>query len=149
MKDVLKTLGMHIRHFRTAAELSQCELARRAQLTKSYLSDVERGKANISAANLDKIAVMLQVPLHALLEGETVPEKQAMLALMGKMPDDALAALYRLSLMIPAKKAKVSAPVRRLRSSPGAGAGSGERATADSPAAGGRPRQRGRRSGGA
>lgn len=103
MQNVLVILGAHIRHFRTAAKLSQGELARRTCLGKGYLSDVERGKVNVSTVNLNKIAETLRVPLYVLLEEDTMTEKDVLLKLMRKMPDDALEAVYRICLMIPVK----------------------------------------------
>lgn len=104
MQNLLETLGARIRHFRTVAKLSQEQLARRACLAKGYLSDVERGKVNISTVNLDKIAVTLHVPLHVLLENDVImTEKETLLNIMRKLPDDTLAALYRICLMMPVK----------------------------------------------
>ena len=44
MENLAEKLGWRMRRFRLAANLSQGELARAACLTKSYLSEVERGK---------------------------------------------------------------------------------------------------------
>ena len=70
---------------------------RAACLTKSYLSEVERGKVNISVANLDKIAEALGVPLFVLLDCGDLPGRNEVLRDLAELPDDALAALHRLS----------------------------------------------------
>lgn len=104
MEALLEKLGARIRYFRMIARLSQGELARRAQLTNGYLSDVERGKVNISITNLNQVAMALGVPLAVLLdcdsEGDTEKTLAALNENLPKMPQDALQALFRLVLML-------------------------------------------------
>lgn len=104
MKDLSEKLGKRIRHFRMSSRMSQGELAIASKLTNGYLSDVERGKVNISISNLDLIAESLNVPLSVLLDCDTSCNKEEMLlAIQQKMrdiPDDALEALYRIVLMM-------------------------------------------------
>lgn len=97
MENLAEKLGWRMRRFRLAANLSQGELARAACFTKSYLSEVERGKVNISVANLDKIAEALGVPLFVLLDCGDLPGRNEVLRDLAELPDDALAALHRLS----------------------------------------------------
>ena len=59
MKGLSEKLGARIRYFRMVARMSQGELANASQLTNGYLSDVERGKVNISITNLNQIAEAL------------------------------------------------------------------------------------------
>ena len=58
---------------------------------------MERGKVNISVANLDKIAEALGVPLFVLLDCGDLPGRNEVLRDLAELPDDALAALHRLS----------------------------------------------------
>lgn len=55
------TAGDRIKELRTAAGLSQRELAQRVDLSYAYLSRVESGDRNPSRRALDKIAVELDV----------------------------------------------------------------------------------------
>lgn len=66
--DVVLHLGKRVRHFRTIAGLSQEELAFRAGMKRSYLSDLERGTRNPTVQALGRIAAALGVPPARLLE---------------------------------------------------------------------------------
>ncbi|WP_296192661.1 helix-turn-helix transcriptional regulator [uncultured Microbacterium sp.] len=60
--------GARVRELRTAAGLSQEELAHRAGLDRSYVGQVERGERNISLDNIHRIAGALGADAGALLE---------------------------------------------------------------------------------
>ena len=65
----LKTLlGNAIRRKRSALGISQEELAARAGLHRTYVSDVERGARNPSLESVDKLARALELSLPRLLE---------------------------------------------------------------------------------
>lgn len=67
--DFLGSLGKRIRRLRKDAELTQEQLSGKADLHRTFIADVERGKRNLSAQNLRKIALALNVPLASLFEG--------------------------------------------------------------------------------
>jgi len=50
------TFGTRIKHLRISSNLSQEELAHRSRLHRNYISDLERGKRNISFEALHKLA---------------------------------------------------------------------------------------------
>lgn len=104
MKGLSEKLGARIRYFRMVARMSQGELANASQLTNGYLSDVERGKVNISITNLNQIAEALGVPLSVLLDCDTdIDKEQTLMSIhkkLKKMPDDGLLALQRIVLML-------------------------------------------------
>lgn len=60
-------LGKRIRALREKKKLKQEELAQRAELHTTYLSQVECGKRNISVLALLKIARVLEVDLAKLV----------------------------------------------------------------------------------
>lgn len=104
MKGLSEKLGARIRYFRMVSRMSQGELANASQLTNGYLSDVERGKVNISITNLNQIAEALGVPLSVLLDCDTdINKEQTLMSIhkkLKKMPDDGLLALQRIVLML-------------------------------------------------
>jgi transcriptional regulator with XRE-family HTH domain len=65
-----KTLGRKIRFFREQNRLTQEKLAEKAELAPSYISDVERGRENISVDTLHRIAKALGVHIRELFEGD-------------------------------------------------------------------------------
>lgn len=58
--------GLRIREIRHRQQISQEELAFRCNLSKNYVSDVERGTRNISLKVIEKFAKGLNVPLSEL-----------------------------------------------------------------------------------
>lgn len=66
--DILKIIGNNIRSFRTGLSLSQEQLAEKAGLHRTYIGAVERSEKNISAKNIAKIANVLEVPPHKILD---------------------------------------------------------------------------------
>ena len=66
MTTIEKRFGMRIRELRMLQEISQEELAWRCQLSKNYVSDVERGRRNVSLKAIDKFAKGLDVKLEDL-----------------------------------------------------------------------------------
>ena len=55
-----------IRVARSLADLSQGELADRAQIDRSYLSLIESGKRHATVETIEKIATALKLPFHLL-----------------------------------------------------------------------------------
>lgn len=59
--------GRALKICRAAVELSQQDVAKRAGITKSYLSLVEGGKRSPSLATLEKICNAMRVPPHLVM----------------------------------------------------------------------------------
>ena len=53
--------GQAVRHFREKMKISQEDLADRAHLHRTYISDIERGSRNVSLKNIFKLASALGV----------------------------------------------------------------------------------------
>ena len=64
--DLKALLGAAIKAGRSALGISQEELAYRANLHRTYVSDVERGARNPSIASIEKLADALQIPVSTL-----------------------------------------------------------------------------------
>lgn len=72
------TLGDRIKKIRNEKEYSLRELAMKVELSASFLSQIEQGKASPSIENLKKIANELEVRVSYLIEDEYV-KKDAVL----------------------------------------------------------------------
>lgn len=62
------TLGVAIKTERSALGLSQEQLAERAGLHRTYVSDVERGTRNPSIAIVERLADALELPISVLFD---------------------------------------------------------------------------------
>jgi len=66
--DLKALLGMTIKRQRTSLGISQQELAHRAGLHRTYISDLERGARNPSVESIEKLAAALQISVAKLFE---------------------------------------------------------------------------------
>jgi CheY-like chemotaxis protein/DNA-binding XRE family transcriptional regulator len=64
--DFKKRFGASVRGWRNQLGISQEELAERASLHRTYISDVERGSRNVSLENIERLAQALDVSVPAL-----------------------------------------------------------------------------------
>ena len=67
--DLKTLLGMAIKTQRASLGISQEELAHRAGLHRTYVSDLERGARNPSIESIEKLAGALQISVSNLFEG--------------------------------------------------------------------------------
>ena len=74
--DLCSVIGSNVRTLRKAKRLSQEELAFRAEIDRSYLSEIENGQKNLSVLMLDQIAAALGVDMKELLEGYKRPPRR-------------------------------------------------------------------------
>lgn len=65
-----EVFGRNLRLMRRLKEVSQEQLALDADLSRTYVSEVERGARNISIDNMGLLAVALGVELKDLLDPE-------------------------------------------------------------------------------
>jgi transcriptional regulator with XRE-family HTH domain len=63
-----KKFGQRITALRKAAGLSQEAFADRVGFARSYMSRIERGRANPSLDAIETLATGLKVPVHELFE---------------------------------------------------------------------------------
>jgi transcriptional regulator with XRE-family HTH domain len=84
---VLTKLGENVRMLREQRHISQERLALEADLDRTYISQVERGKRNVSIMNVCRLAHVLKVTPSALLEGVEWPiSRTTKLRLRGMAP---------------------------------------------------------------
>jgi transcriptional regulator with XRE-family HTH domain len=67
--DICSAVGTNIRKLRNSKKLSQEELAFKAGIDRSYLSEVENGHKNVGITMLDQIADALGLRLLVCLWG--------------------------------------------------------------------------------
>lgn len=67
--NICARIGTNVRKLRNGKKLSQEELAFKAGIDRSYLSEVENGLKNVSVVMLEQIATALEVKITALFSG--------------------------------------------------------------------------------
>jgi transcriptional regulator with XRE-family HTH domain len=65
-RNLQKIIGSRIKEFRTKRNLTQEELASKANLHTTFIAHIESGKKTCSVKSLKKIASALKVPIHLL-----------------------------------------------------------------------------------
>ena len=73
MYDLQKTIGSRIKEFRHKRNLTQAELADKANLHVTFIAHIERGKKVCSIKSLQKIAFALNVSVDSLLRMADAP----------------------------------------------------------------------------
>lgn len=68
MSNELKKMGKAIRERRLSLKMSQEDLSASAEIDRSYLSEVENGKKNVSFTSLHKICKALDIKASQLLK---------------------------------------------------------------------------------
>lgn len=66
----LRWFGGRIRELRQQKELSQEELAQRAEIDRTYVGGVERGERNLSLLNIKKLADALGVKAKDIFDDD-------------------------------------------------------------------------------
>ncbi len=61
---IQEKVGLRIKELRNAMGISQEELAARAELDRTYITSVEKGRRNISVKTLEKIVLQLGCTMH-------------------------------------------------------------------------------------
>lgn len=60
----LKKLGDRVKFFRNKLKINQEELAYRCEMSRSYLTDIERGIRNVAFSNIVKLCNGLNITLE-------------------------------------------------------------------------------------
>lgn len=66
--DIRERFGDAVRTRREELGLTQEDLAEKAAIHRTYLSDIERGSRNLSLINIEKIAAALALPISKLFQ---------------------------------------------------------------------------------
>lgn len=65
-QNILVKFGERVREIRKEKELSQEELAYKANLHRTYIGMIERAEKNITLVNIEKIACALEITIKDL-----------------------------------------------------------------------------------
>ena len=68
--DIKTLVGERVKSLRRSLRLSQEALADAAELDRTYIASIERGKRNVSIVNIEKIAKALNVTLANFFDFE-------------------------------------------------------------------------------
>ena len=66
--DIKILVGKRVKELRNKLGVSQEELADMAELDRTYITSIERGKRNISIVNVEKLANALNVSLSIFFD---------------------------------------------------------------------------------
>jgi CheY-like chemotaxis protein/DNA-binding Xre family transcriptional regulator len=89
--DLKQLFGTAIKSKRSELGISQEELADRAGLHRTYVSDVERGARNLSLESIEKLAAALDLSISGLFERASDPDtvkQEVEILLVEDMPRD-------------------------------------------------------------
>ena len=75
-QELKKSVGKNIKFFRFRRQLSQADLAEKAKISITSLSDIERGNNFPQAKTLCNLAQALDVEVWALFRGEGTSDEQ-------------------------------------------------------------------------
>lgn len=81
---IKEELGQEIRRLRTSQGYSQEDFARVSGIDRTYISDVEQGKRNVSIENIEKIAKALNITLLELFSFNRPIQKTIILTVNGE-----------------------------------------------------------------
>jgi transcriptional regulator with XRE-family HTH domain len=66
--DIQERFGYAVKLRREELGLTQEDLAEKARIHRTYLSDVERGTRNLSLVNIERLATGLSMPISDLFK---------------------------------------------------------------------------------
>ena len=100
-REITEAVAGRIRQLRRAKNLSQEDLALRANINPAYFGQVERGLKCPTIDTLYKIAKALEVPLPDLLRTDALPDhtvdhSQRMNDLLARIPADKLDRVFQI-----------------------------------------------------
>ena len=71
--DIRERFGTAVKFRREELGLTQEDLAEKARIHRTYLSDVERGTRNLSLINIERLALALSITLPELFTKVEMP----------------------------------------------------------------------------
>ena len=68
MKNESERLGKNLKRIRTGKDISQGDIARELEVSRSFISNIENGKTNPTLATIAKLAKAVGVPTDQLMK---------------------------------------------------------------------------------
>ena len=115
----MNTLGTNIKEARKKAGLTQMELAKLTNLSRSYIGDIEKDRYNPSLATLKAIANALNQPLDTILTDNDINNNEPTLTSrdekgIKKKLDEALASIDSGALMFDGEPVEMDTETKEL-----------------------------------
>lgn len=115
----MNTLGTNIKEARKKAGLTQMELAKLTNLSRSYIGDIEKDRYNPSLATLKAIANALNQPLDTILTDNDINNNEPTLTSrdekdIKKKLDEALASIDSEALMFDGEPVEMDTETKKL-----------------------------------
>lgn len=115
----MNTLGTNIKEARKKAGLTQMELAKLTNLSRSYIGDIEKDRYNPSLATLKAIANALNQPLDTILTDNDINNNKPTLTSrdekdIKKKLDEALASIDSEALMFDGEPVEMDEETKEL-----------------------------------
>lgn len=115
----MNTLGTNIKEARKKAGLTQMELAKLTNLSRSYIGDIEKDRYNPSLATLKAIANVLNQPLDTILTDNDINNNEPTLTSrdekdIKKKLDEALASIDSEALMFDGEPVEMDEETKEL-----------------------------------
>lgn len=73
--DIKTKVGLRLRELRTDRNLTQEKLSFNSGIDKTYISEVENGKRNISVVNLEKLISILEISFQDFFNTSSFSDK--------------------------------------------------------------------------
>jgi len=86
IQEIKDIFGKNVRYYRFHKQLSQAALAEKANISITFLSNLERGKMFPKVETLSRLTESLGVEVHDLFKADIIPEDQK--ELMNRFTDD-------------------------------------------------------------
>lgn len=94
-RELLKTFGVNIKHYRSLFKWSQAELADKIDISINFLSDIETGKKWPSPTTMVKFAEIFHIEVYEIFKPEIIlPDRAG--SILQKYTDDVLAAISQI-----------------------------------------------------
>jgi transcriptional regulator with XRE-family HTH domain len=74
IQEIKDILGRNIKYFRFHKQISQAALAEKADISVTFLSNIERGKMFPKVETLSRITKSLEIEVHELFRADLVSE---------------------------------------------------------------------------
>ncbi|RGQ85525.1 XRE family transcriptional regulator [Megamonas rupellensis] len=115
----MNTLGINIKEARKKAGLTQMELAKLTNLSRSYIGDIEKDRYNPSLTTLKAIANALNQPLDTILTDNGINNNEPTLTArdekdIKKKLDEALASIDSEALMFDGEPVEMDTETKEL-----------------------------------